>query len=136
VTAKVANPDETVSSVLVVDGDIVSRHAIADYFRNCGYAVIEAGNTDEALAALGASSMSIDVILCDVAAIGSRSGFELANWVRQNRPALEVRMAGSVDRVASEAAELCEIEPHLARPYEPQAVAHYIKRLRAARERV
>ena len=55
----------------------------------------EAGNTDEALVALGASTLSIDVILCDVAAIGTRSGFELAVWVRQNLPSLEVRLCRS-----------------------------------------
>jgi CheY-like chemotaxis protein len=126
---------DDVAAILVVDGDIVSRHAIADYLRHCGYAVIEAGNTDEALIALGSSSLSIDVILCDVAAIGTRSGFELAAWVRQNRPALEVRLAGSADKTASAAADLCETGPHLARPYEPQAVVDYIKRLRSNRDR-
>jgi CheY-like chemotaxis protein len=130
-----ASPSEVVPSILVVDGDVVSRHAIADYLRHCGYAVIEASNTDEALVALGSSSLSIDVILCDIAAIGTRSGFELATWVRQNRPALEVRMAGSLGKVADQAADLCEAGPHLARPYEPQAVVNYIKRLRATRER-
>ncbi len=69
---------DNVAAILIVDGDIISRHAIADYLRHCGYAVIEAGNTDEAVIALGASSLSIDVVLCDVAAIGTRSGFELA----------------------------------------------------------
>ncbi|QXQ05583.1 response regulator [Sphingosinicellaceae bacterium] len=126
---------EVSSSILVVDGDIVSRHAIAHYLRHCGYDVVEAGNTDEAMTALDSLSMSIDVILCDVAAIGSRSAFELANWVRKIHPALEVRLAGSIDKAAKEAAELCETGPHLARPYEPQAVVDYIKRLRAARER-
>ena len=29
-------------SVLIVDGDIISRHAIADYLRHCGYSVVEA----------------------------------------------------------------------------------------------
>lgn len=126
---------DDVAAILIVDGDIISRHAIADYLRNCGYAVIEAGNTDEALTALGASSLSIDVILCDVAAIGTRSAFELVSWVRQNRPALEVRLAGNADKAASDAAELCESGPHLARPYEPQTVVDYIKRLRATRAR-
>jgi CheY-like chemotaxis protein len=122
-------------AVLIVDGDILSRHAIADYLRHCGYRVVEAVNTDEALIALGDEALSVDVILCDVHAVGSRSGFELANWVRQNRPELEVRIAGSLAGAAETAASLCEIGPHLARPYEPQAVIDYIKQLRAARDR-
>jgi len=128
-----AVPDQ---SVLIVDGDIISRHAIADYLRHCGYAVVEAANTDEAMTALAELSLGVDIILCDIAAIGARSGFELAQWVRDNRPGLEVRLAGSLDVAAKTAADLCETGPHLKRPYEPQAVVDYIKQLRAARARV
>jgi CheY-like chemotaxis protein len=121
------------ASVLIVDGDIVSRHVIADYLRRCEYAVVEAANTDEAFTALGEPTLSIDVILCDVSALGSRSGFELATWVRNNRPELEVRLAAGVEVAAQTAAELCEIGAHLERPYDPSAVVDYIKRLRASR---
>jgi CheY-like chemotaxis protein len=123
----------TTASILIVDGDIVSRHVIADYLRDCGYAVVEAANTDEAYAAMIEPTMSIDVVLCDVAALGSRSGFQLASWVRVNRPDLEVRLAASVDAVALTAAQLCESGPHLKRPFEPEAVVDYINRLRASR---
>ena len=119
-------------SILIVDGDIVSRHAIAGYLRHCGYDVIEAANTDEALLALGEESLSIDVIVCDIAAVGARSCFELANWVRKYQPGLEVRLAGSLESVAKTAAELCESGPHLAKPYDSEAVVDYVKRLRAA----
>src|SRR5690606_14456525 len=34
---------------IVVDGDIVSRHAIAGYLRHCGYRVVEAFDTNEAM---------------------------------------------------------------------------------------
>lgn len=123
------------ASILVVDGDILSRHAIADYLRHCGYDVVEAANTDEAMLALGDRSLGVDVVLCEVEALGSRSGFELASWVRQNRPELEVRIAGNLTNAAKAAADLCESGPHLARPYEPEAVVDYIKQLRAARNR-
>ena len=123
------------ASILIVDDDVITRHAIADYLRKCGYVVVEAANTDEALTALAEVALAVDVILCDVAAIGARSGFELAQWVRENRPELEVRLAGSLDGIAQTAADLCQHGPHLARPYEPEAVVDYIKQLRAARER-
>lgn len=126
-------PEPIPASILIVDGDIVSRHVIADYLRHCRYDVVEAANTDEAFVALGEPTLSIDVILCDVSALGSQSGFELAHWVRTNRPELEVRLAGGVVMAAQTAAELCESGPHLARPYEPEAVVDYIKRLRASR---
>jgi CheY-like chemotaxis protein len=126
--------DEAVpSSILIVDAEVVSRHVIADYLRHCGYRVVEAANTDEAFIALGEPTLSVDVILCDVSAVGSRNGFELAHWVQSNRPELEVRLAGGMEKAAESAAELCESGPHLARPYEPEAVIDYIKRLRASR---
>ena len=129
-----SGPSEPASaSILIVDGDIVSRHVIADYLRHCAYAVVEAATTDEAHTALLEPTLSIDVILCDVSALGSRSGFELATWVRQHRPELEVRLAAGVDVAAQTAAELCESGPHLKRPYEPEAVIDYIKRLRGSR---
>lgn len=121
------------ASILIVDADIVSRHVIADYLRHCGYAVVEAANTDEAYTALLEPTLSIDVILCDVSALGSRSGFELATWVRAHQPELEVRLAAGVEVAAQSAAELCEIGPHLKRPYEPAAVLDYVTRLRASR---
>ena len=127
-------PKPSLSSILIVDGDIVSRHVIADYLRHCAYAVVEAANTDEAFVALREPTLTIDVVLCDVSALGSRNGFELATWVRNNRPDLEVRLAAGADVAAQTAAELCESGPHLARPYEPEAVVDYIKRLRASRE--
>jgi CheY-like chemotaxis protein len=122
-------------SILIVDGDIISRHAIADYLRHCGYAVVEAATTDEALTALGELSLGVDVILCDAGAVGSQSAFGLSTWVRNNRPELEVRLAGSLEGVLNTAADLCENGPHLTRPYEPQAIIDYIKKLRASRDR-
>ena len=122
-------------SILIVDGDVLSRHAISDYLRHCGYAVVEAASTDEAVKALGEPLLGVDVILCDVGAVGSQSAFKLATWVKTNRPELEVRLAGSLEGVADTAAELCKSGPHLARPYEPQAVIDYVKQLRAARDR-
>ena len=123
----------TASSILVVDGDVVSRHMIADYLRHCGYSVVEAANTTESFVALKEPTLSIDVILCDVSMLGSQSGFELANWVRANRPEFQVRLAGGVNVAAQKAAELCETGPDAAKPSEPEAIVNYIKRLRASR---
>ena len=124
---------KSAQSILIVDGDIVSRHAIADYLRHCGYSVVEAASGEEAYVALAEPTLSIDVILCEVTTLGSQTGFELARWVRTNRPDLEVKLASGVDTAANAAADLCESGPHLARPYEPEAVVDYIKRLRAGR---
>ena len=127
------SPDDPIPSVLIVDADIISRHAIADYLRHCSYAVVEAASIEEAFVALQEPKLSIDVILCDVSGEGSKSGFELASWVRANRPDLEVKLAGGTEMAAETAADLCESGPHLRRPYDPAAVIDYITRLRASR---
>ena len=126
---------EVPDAVLVVDGDILSRHVIADYLRHCGYSVVEAANLDEALLAIQKEVLSIDVILCDVTTIGTQKAFGLATWVRRNRPELEVKMAGNSVGIVKSATELCETGPHLARPLDAEAVIEYIKRIRGARNR-
>jgi hypothetical protein len=41
-------------------------------------------------------------------------------------------LAGSIERTAEVAAELCNEGPHLSRPYNPQMVVDHIKQLLAA----
>src|SRR3954469_11442100 len=124
------------ASVLIVDGDIVVRHAIADILRRFGYQVIEAQNSDEAVIALQAPVPSIDIVLCDIGVDGSRSGFELAGWARQHRPELEVRLAGTLQSAMNTVLLLCERGRHLVRPYQPEAVVAYILSMRVESARM
>jgi CheY-like chemotaxis protein len=128
-----ASAEPIPSSILIVDGDIIARHVIADYLRHCGYAVTEAATTEEALLALCEPTLSIDVILCEVTALGSQNCFQLATWVRHNRPELEVKLTGGLEMAAETAADLCEAGPQGRRPYDPSGVVDYVKRLRASR---
>lgn len=120
-------------AILLVDADVVVRHAIADYLRHCGYAVIEAATSDEAVTVLSDGQIRVDAVLCDVAIAGSLSGFELCIWVKENRRGLNLILAGSVPVAAGAAAELCEQGPQLARPYDPGSVIEHIKNLLAKR---
>jgi DNA-binding NtrC family response regulator len=122
------------SCVLLVDSDVAVRLVLAEYLRECGHEVIEAADTDEGLVALTQSDRDIDIILCSITSAGSLNGFELARWVRTNKPELEVALAGSVEAAAGAAADICDDGPKLKRPYEPERVVDYIKRLRAARD--
>lgn len=121
------------SSVLIADGDIISRHVIADYLRRCGYSVVEAANRDESYIALNEPTLSIDVLLFDVALLGPQHGNELSAWVRTNRPELEVKLVGGAEMAAQTAAELCKNGPNLKKPYEAEVVVSYINFLRAKR---
>jgi len=119
--------------LIVVDGDVLVRHVISDYLRTCGYVVIEAATTDEASVVLDDSAIAIDAALCDADAPGSQSAFQLRAWALQRRPEIQIILAGSVETAANKAAQLCEEGPHLRRPYDPQSVVEYIKRIIGSR---
>ena len=128
----ISDPDQ--ASILIADGDIISRHVIADYLRHCGYVVVETANFEEIHVALKEPTLVVDIVLFDVSTLGHQGGFELAQWVRTNRPELEVKLAGGVEMATQTAAELCKNGPHLEKPYEAEAVVSYINFLRAKRQ--
>jgi CheY-like chemotaxis protein len=119
-------------TILVVESEVFVRMVISDYLRGCGYKVIEAANSDEALIVLQNPEITVDVVLSDIATSGSMDGFALSRWIHTNRPGLDVVLAGSVPRAVSVATELCDEGP-LPKPYEPQVVVDRIRRLIAAR---
>lgn len=123
-----------IPTVLVIDGEILIRTEIAAYLRHCGYRVIEAVSGDEALPVLLADD-TITIVLADVQLPGTIDGFALAQWVRNHRPDVGVVLAGTVQRAAVAAGELCEEGPTLSKPYDPQIVADRIRQLVAGRQR-
>jgi DNA-binding response OmpR family regulator len=125
----------SLETVLVVEDEVLIRMTIADYLRDCGYRVIDAANADEAVTVLQKASFRIDVILSDIEMPGSIDGFGLAQWVRANRPQLDVLLVGTAARAADAAAKLCESGPTLTKPYEPRIVLDRIRQLRAGRSK-
>jgi CheY-like chemotaxis protein len=45
-------PSAAAEIVLAVDDEVIARMVISEYLRQCGYMIIEAADTDEALAVL------------------------------------------------------------------------------------
>lgn len=127
-----AKPDET---ILLLDGEVLVRHALAEYLRDCGYRVVEAATSDEALVFLESRSVPIRVVLADADCPGTLDGFSLARRIRESGAAVKVVLAGSNAKAAHEAARLCDEGPDLARPYDHQLVLDRISRLLAAGER-
>ena len=120
--------------VLVVEDEVLMRHAISEYLRDCGYKVIEAASADEAMLVLTKSQLEVDVLFGDIELPGAMDGFALAQWTRANRPGMEVILTGSVPRAVDSAADLCEEGP-VPKPYQSQVVHDRIRRLLAARSR-
>jgi two-component SAPR family response regulator len=78
------------------------------------------------------STIPVDMLFSAVALAGPMNGFALSKRARELRPGIEVILAGTVERAAHEAADLCE-DSTLPKPYEPQVLVDLIKRLLAAR---
>lgn len=112
---------------MVVEPDIIIRHTISEYLRDCGYKVIEGVSSDDVEAVL-ASRQRVDIIFADVQIGGSMNGFELTQWVRAHRPRIGVILTSGTQRACEGAAELCHNGP-LNKPYEPQVVARRINLL-------
>jgi DNA-binding NtrC family response regulator len=125
----------TQATVLLVEDEVLIRMPVAQYLRDCGYRVIEAANADEGMMILQKSEIVVEVVLSGVAMSGPMNGFGFANWVRTNRPGVEIILAGTPERAAHAAAELCDEGPMLMKPYEPQIVVDRVRQLLAARER-
>jgi DNA-binding response OmpR family regulator len=122
-------------ALLIVDSDVLVRHHLAEYLRDCGFHVIEASSSDEALTFLGEEKISVEAVLADVNIAGNMSGFALAQWIRENHKDTDVVLVGTLENAVEKAAGLCEESENLPKPYDPQLVLDRIKRLRAERDR-
>ena len=54
---------------------------VSEYLRHCGYRVLEAANSDEALLLLQKPDTQVDVVMIDVGGSGAMSGFKLTQRV-------------------------------------------------------
>src|SRR3984893_17796976 len=119
-------------TVLVLDDDVLVRMPVVQFLRDCGYRVVEAASTDEAMAIFQKTNFHVDVVLGEIDIPGSMNGFGFAQWARSVRPELKILLAGTPERTVRNAAELCEIGPTLKRPYDHKLVLDRIKPLLAA----
>jgi DNA-binding response OmpR family regulator len=126
----------SITCILMVEPDVLVRQPIAEYLRECGFKVVETGNTDEALLIVNAGTMTIDIVFAYAQAPGKLDGFGLARWIKKNQPNTKVILAGTVANEAKGAADLCEEGPVLSKPYDPQLLVDRIKRALAIRDRI
>ena len=124
------NTDHSIfNTVLVLSDDNLVRTVIVQLLRECGYRIVEAANTDEALTILQTSDIPIDVVLSEIDVPGSRNGFGLAQWARLARPKAKIMLAGTPERMARNAADLSEVGPLRKKTYEQALVWEQLKRL-------
>jgi CheY-like chemotaxis protein len=81
----------TAATVLIVEDEMTVRMPLAEYLRDCGYNVLEAGDASEAIDMF--NSDHVDFVFSDVRMPGQMDGFDLARWLRQNHPDVPVLLA-------------------------------------------
>ncbi len=116
--------------ILLVEPDILVRHPLAEYLRECGFRVCEALAAVEAKALLQEGSLRVDIALIDAAGNG---GFALANWMRAHHPKIEIVLAGTVAKAVEKAGDLCEEGPDIKKPYDHKLILEQINHLLATR---
>lgn len=96
--------------------------AASDFLRYCGYRVIEAANSAEALALFRAGE-PIKIVFSDVNMPGDMNGFELAEWVHRQYPDVKVILTSGIARPVD------TDTPLLQKPYDHDDLLARIKKL-------
>ena len=73
----------------MVEDDPLLRMVAAEYLEGCGFSVVQAANTSEAIDQL-VSNREIGVVFTDVDMPPGMNGLELAQWVGIERPGVKV----------------------------------------------
>ena len=119
--------------VLLVEDEIIILVVIAGYLRGCGYEVIEAQDSDEAVA-LFEADVHVDVLFSDVRMPGEMDGLGLARWARLHRPEVSVLLTSGFVKDAMTADALCGDGSMLAKPYDAQEMEGRIRHMLTARD--
>jgi CheY-like chemotaxis protein len=100
-------------TILVVEDDEPVRITTAEFLRECGYVVIEAGDVAEAKDRL--LNWHVDLVFSDINMPNRESGFALEKWVRHEYPAVQVLLTSGYPQAAGDTQGLRE--PILSKPY-------------------
>jgi CheY-like chemotaxis protein len=86
---------ERTPTLLLVEDEVLVRAATAKYLRECGFAVIEAVDADQALEIIRANG-AVEAVFADVKLPGRLSGADLAVTVREDHPTVKVLLTSGV----------------------------------------
>jgi DNA-binding response OmpR family regulator len=122
-----ADPTRRAPAVLVVEDEFMIRVLLSDYLQECGFKVLVANDADQAIRIIERRDVEIDVIFANVSLPGDINGFELAGWIRENKPHLRVLLGSGDHQKAELAKDLCENGPLMQKPYDLKAIVMRIR---------
>jgi CheY-like chemotaxis protein len=107
--------------ILIVEDEFLIREDATETIEKAGFAVIQAGNDDQALAILEART-DIHVVFTDIQMPGSMDGLKLARFVRNRWPPIRILATSGFVKVGPD--DLPSGSVFLAKPYRgPEVVA-------------
>lgn len=118
-------------TVLVVEDETMVRMPIAEFLRDCGYNVLEAGDASEAIAAM-ASEEPVNLVFSDVRMPGQMDGFGLAEWFEAHYPAVPVLLTSGYNGGRNLPVPARARGRFIEKPYSQSQVARRIANLLAA----
>jgi len=111
--------------VLVVEDEIFLRYVTADYLEECGFAVLQAANADEAVGLLQ-RNRNVGAVFSDIQMPGSMNGLGLARWITETFPGVKVLLtSGLITPAAAQEWTL------LAKPYDMAEVERRLREMTA-----
>ena len=113
-------------TVLLVDDEAMIRIALAEYLEDCGFAVIQAGDSDEAISVLCQPSITVDLVFTDVRMPEQMDGIGLARWVFENKPNIPIIIASGQVAKDAAASDLCGAES-IGKPFGYQEATDKIR---------
>lgn len=115
------------TTVMVIEADVLVRMAISDTLRECGYRVVEGVKPDDVWEVLD-SGTELDIVFAELNASAEAEGFSLARRLRQTVPNMDVILTSGIVDAAEKSNELCG-RGTTKKPYQPQQLMDRIHRL-------
>ncbi len=110
-------------AVIVAEDEELIRMMATDMLTDAGFAVIEAGHAEEALAILEAQAADIHVLFTDIHMPGAMDGLKLAHHASSHWPWIGLLIASG--DVTPKTADMPAGSKFLAKPYNPDhVIAH------------
>lgn len=111
--------------VLVVEDEFFLRYVTAEYLEDCGFAVLQAANADEAVSLLE-RNRNVGAVFSDIQMPGSMNGLALAHWITETLPGVKVLLtSGQVLPTSAREWTL------LAKPYDMADVERRLREMTA-----
>jgi CheY-like chemotaxis protein len=115
-------------TVLVVEDELMVRMPIAEYLRDCGYNVLEAGNASEAIATVDAEG-PVNLVFSDIRMPGQMDGVALAEWFQAHYPSVPVLLTSGYNGGRAVSALSATRNRFIEKPYSQTQVERRIAAL-------